>query len=325
MKKQTNDIVSLINKGVGKDIAMLGKDKRQEKCDALQTGIISLDLVTGINGLPKGRIVEIYGQPSSGKSTMCLTMIAHNQKEGRACAYIDAEYALDLDYAAKLGVDVDNLLIIQPDSGEEAFEAIEQLVREKAVEIIVVDSVSALSPRAELEAETGKPTMGAQARLYAQGLRKIVGPLHKNEVILFFINQMRLNIMGSQWDPYTTSGGMSLKFYASVRMEIKRRNALKIGEKAIGYEVEIAIKKNKIGKQNGIAKTHSIFGEGFSKEYDLLEFGTESGLITKQGNTYMFGDEKIGVGLAKTADNLKLNSELFDRILQELQRLQTQS
>lgn len=324
MKKNPEDIVNIINKAAGKDIASYGKDKKEEKIEALPTGILPLDLCTGINGLPKGRIVEVSGLPSCGKSTLCLGMIANNQKEGLTCAYIDAEYALDLDYAANLGVDVDSLIIIQPDSGEEAFEAIERLVRDKAADIIIVDSVSALSPKAELEAETGRPTMGAQARLMAQGLRKIVSPLAKSGTILFFINQLRMNIMGGQYDPYVTPGGMSLRFYTSVRMEIKRKNQMKVGEETIGYEIEIKISKNKVGKPMGIAKTHMVFGEGFSAAMDLLMMATEEEVVTKQGNTYLFKEEKIGVGLGKATNALKSNPELFAQILSELQQLQTQ-
>ena len=319
MKKSKDDITQQINEALGKKVAFYGSEKKDERVEALPTGILALDLATGIGGLPKGRIVEIYGQPSSGKSTLCLGMIASNQKKGVKCAYIDAEYALDLDYAAEMGVNVDDLIIIQPDSGEEAFEAIEKLVREESTGIIVVDSVSALTPRAEIEADTGRPTMGGQARLVAQGLRKIVPPLSKTGTILFFINQLRMNIMGGQYDPFITSGGMSLKFYASVRMEIKKKNMIKIGETIAGYETEIKIVKNKVGKPLEVAKTSIMLGEGFSPEWDLINIALEKDVIKKQGNTYSFNEEKVGVGINKTREALKNDSSLFERILVAVQ------
>lgn len=320
MKKTKDDITRQINEAIGKDIAFYGIEKKDERVEPLPSGIIPLDIAIGIGGFPKGRITEIYGQPSSGKSTLCLGAIAHNQKNGLKCAYIDAEYALDLDYAQSIGVNVDELIIIQPDSGEEAFEAIEKLVREKSVSIIVVDSISALTPRAEIEAETGRPTMGGQARLISQALRKITPQVSKSNVVLLFINQLRMNIMGGQYDPYITSGGMALKFYASVRMDIKRRNMIKVGENVIGYETEIKIVKNKVGKPNGVGKTSIIFGEGFSPEWDVILLGLEKDIIKKQGNTYFFGEEKIGVGLNKTREELRTNRELFEKILQVVQQ-----
>jgi recombination protein RecA len=307
-----------INKAIGKLIAFTGADKEEQKVEALPTGILPLDTVIGIGGLPKGRIIEIHGLQSSGKTSLCMQIISQYQKRGLNCAYVDAEYSFNFDHAHTFGVDTDNLLLLQPDCGEEAFEAMEQLVRNKTAQVIVVDSVPALVPRPEAEAEIGKPTMGGQARLMAQGLRKLIGPINKNGAIIIFINQLRQNIMGGQYDPYTLPGGMALRFYSSVMLELKKDKAIVSGETLLGYEIRVRVKKNKVGTPAGECMIHLMFKDGFSAEADVLEAAEKLEIITRAGNTFYFGETKLGVGLNRVRTFLKDNPEIMAQIQDRL-------
>ncbi len=316
--KETKDIVDEINQLAGKDIAIWGDHDSVDKVDPLPTGILPLDWAIGIGGLPKGRIVEIKGLPSTGKSSLCLGIIKNAQKSGIQCAYIDAEFALDMDFAEKLGVKVEDLAIIRPDCGEEAFTAIDKLLRDKSVGLIIVDSISGLVPRGDIEAEVGKYMIGSQARMVSMELRKIVGPLSKSGAVIIFINQYRMNILGGQYDPYTTPGGMSLRFYTSVSLEIKRDGIVKQGDEPIGYSALINIKKNKVGRPNGKCNVTFLFDEGFSASADIIDMGEKSGVILREGNSYFYGKDKLGVSLNKTRDYLKENPVIADEILQKI-------
>ena len=300
--KSLQNIIDNINKLIGKDVAFIGDGV--EKVDAEATGLLPLDYAIGIGGLPKGRIIEVHGLQSTGKSSLCLAIIAAFQKKGLLCSYVDAEYAYSKEYAQKMGVDTDKLLLLKVDCGEEAFEVMERLIKESGVKLIVVDSVSALVPRPEAEAEYGKPQMGGQARLMASGMRKLVGPVSKNGAIIIFINQLRQNIMGGQYDPYTLPGGMALRFYSSVMMELKKEKALMKGDKIVGYPIHIKIKKNKVGLPGEECEVQLFFSSGFSGESDILSMGEKAGLITKDGNTYFSGEIKLGVGQNKARQYL---------------------
>lgn len=312
------DAAGDINKLIGKLIAFTGSEKLEQKVDAISTGITPLDSVIGIGGLPRGRIVEIHGLQSSGKTSLCLAIISKFQKNGMPCAYIDAEYSFDFDHAKTFGVDTDNLLLLQPDCGEEAFEAMEKLVRDKSVQLIVVDSVPALIPRPEAEAEIGKPQMGGQARLMAAGLRKLIGPVNKNGAIVIFINQLRQNIMGGQYDPYTLPGGMALRFFSSLMLELKRDSAIKSGDTLIGYEIRVRVKKNKVGTPAGECTVHLMFKNGFSGEADILDIAEKLGIVTRVGNTYYFGEIKLGTGVGKARKYLKDNPDITETIKLQL-------
>jgi len=308
--------IDKINKLLKKDIAFTGKTTR-EKIDSLSTGIISLDYILGNGGFPKGRVVDINGLSSTGKSSLCLHTIAEAQKKGITCAYIDAEYSFILKHAQKLGVNTDELIIIQPDSGEEAFEAMEILIKEK-VGVIVVDSVSALSPRAEIEAEIGKPQMGSQARLVSQGLRRLMSPISKNNTVVLFINQMRQNIMGGRYNPYIVAGGMALKFYSSIRLEMKRTAVLSLDNKQLGHTIEFHTAKNKVFEPNKRCSVKYFLDGGFEKEGNIFEIAEEAEVLTRKGNTYYFGDTKIAIGKEKAAEALMTDSDLRQQILDSL-------
>ncbi len=321
MKK---NILEEINKEAGERIAFTGKDINQE-IEAVPTGMMPLDQAIGCGGLPKGRIIEIHGLPSSGKTSLCLGITASYQRHGLTCAFVDAEYALNIEHAKKMGVDTDKLLIIQPDTGEQAFEAIEKLVREDAAQFIVVDSASALVPRAIIEAETGKPTMGSQARLISQGLAKLIGPVSKRGTIVIFLNQMRMNIMGGTYDPYTVTGGMALRFYATIIMQLYRDKALMQGEELKGYSIKVKIKKNKVGNPAEECNVDLFFDTGFSTESDLLIFGEKSGIISHIGNTYKYGEVKLGSSQNKAREFLTENPQIATEILSQLQPQQSKT
>lgn len=321
MKKETKSVeetIKEINKESGEKLAFLGKDADQE-VEVISTGIMPLDWAFGCGGLPKGRIIEMHGIQSSGKTSLCLGIISNFQKKGLSCAFIDAEYALNLDHARNIGVDTDKLIIIQPDTGEQAFEAIEKIIKNDAAKLIVIDSASALVPRAVMEAETGKPTMGSQARLISQGLVKLIGPASKNGTIIIILNQLRANIMGGQYDPYTVTGGMALRFYASIIMSLTKETAITRGDDVIGYGIKIQIKKNKVGPPNEKCTVKFMFEGGFSGEINILDIAEKSGIITHTGNTYLFGDIKLGVGENKARDFLSKNPEITSQILELLQ------
>lgn len=321
-KSKDEDIVSSINDGASKEIAFYGKDWEGQDIEVMPTGMLPFDYALGIGGLPVGRIIEIHGLQSTAKTSLCLGIIAHLQKQGVACAFADAEYALNMDHARKIGVDTDSLLVIRADTGEEFFEAIEKIVRQKAAKFIVVDSVSALVTRAELEADVNKPNMGGQARLMANGLRRLVAPLAKSGCVLVFINQLRANIMGGQYDPYSVPGGMALRFYSTIILELKRGEALKIGDTQVGIDVNIHVKKNKVGSPNTQAKVTFLFEEGFSAEADILLIGEKAGVIKHEGNTYSFSGEKLGIGLSKSREYLTKNPEVSSAILAAIQESQ---
>lgn len=314
MKK---DIVSEINKSAGKTIAFEGSDVDQN-VTAMPTGILPLDAALGIGGLPKGRMIEIHGLQSTGKTALTLAIIAKFQKDGMTCAFVDAEYALNIQHAKSLGVDTDKLIVIQPDCGEEAFDAVEKLVRQKGAEFIVVDSVPALVPRGQIEAEIGKPSMASQARLMSAGLSRLAGPVKKNNATIVFISQMRMNIMGGQYDPYTVPGGMAMRFYTSIILELKREKAVSVGDNLIGYNIRIKVKKNKVGKPGTDCLVQLEFEGGFSAEADLLNLALDAGLIVRKGNTYFFGDTKLGIGENRAKESLAKNPETAEAVRAQL-------
>ncbi len=301
-------------------IMKLGDSASQINVEIVPTGIISLDIALGAGGLPRGRIVEIYGAESSGKTTVANYFIAQVQKQGGTAAFVDAEHALDPDYAKKIGVSIDDLLISQPDSGEQALEIVETLVRSNAVDIIVVDSVAALTPRAEIEGEMGDSHMALQARLMSQALRKLTAIASKSKTIIIFINQVRQKIGVFFGNPETTTGGMALKFYSSVRMELRKSAQLKKGDKIVGNRVKVKIVKNKIAPPFKIAEFDLMFDEPgiISKPADVLDTGIELGIITKSGNTLSWNDQKLGVGRENAKKFLYENKKVMDKIISEI-------
>jgi recombination protein RecA len=304
-----------IEKQFGKgSIMLLGDNKIYDEIDAVSTGSMSLDIALGIGGLPRGRVCEIYGPEGSGKTTVALTAIANAQALGGVAAFIDAEHALDPLYARKLGVDIDNLLVSQPDTGEQALEITEMLVRSGAVEIIVIDSVAALVPRAEIEGEMGDQHVGLQARLMSQALRKLTGAISKTNTLVLFTNQMRMKIGVMFGNPETTSGGQALKFYASVRLDIRRLGAITQGEEVIGNQVRVKVVKNKVAAPFKKAEFDILYGEGISKEGDLIDLAVTANIIQKSGAWYSYGDERLGQGRENVRTFLKENPDLFTRI-----------
>ncbi len=310
-KKALELAIKQIDKSFGKGTLMRLGDKEIEPIDAISTGSLGLDMALGIGGIPKGRITEIYGPESSGKTTLALQAIASAQKEGAICAFIDAEHALDVYYAKALGVDIDNLLVSQPDFGEQALEILETLTRSGAVDLIVVDSVAALTPKAEIEGDMGDSHVGLQARLMSQALRKITGLLHKMNTTLIFINQIRMKIgtMG-YGSPETTTGGNALKFYASVRIDIRKIATLKQGDSQIGNRVKAKVVKNKVAPPFRQAEFDIMFGEGISFEGELIDYGVKLDIIDKSGSWFSYGATKLGQGKENAKQTLKDNPEL---------------
>lgn len=282
--------------------------------ESTPTGSISLDMALGVGGIPKGRIIEIYGPESSGKTTLTLHMIAEVQKRGGTAAFIDAEHALDPDYAKKIGVNLEDLLISQPDSGEQALDITETLVRSNAIDLIVVDSVAALTPRAEIEGEMGASHMGLQARLMSQALRKLTGIISKSSTTVIFINQIRMKIGVMFGNPETTTGGNALKFYASVRIEVRRSAQIKNGDKVVGNRTKVKIVKNKVAPPFRVAEFDIMYNEGISAAGDLLDTGVLMGVIDKSGNSYTFEDVKLGVGRENSKNFLKEHKDIFEKI-----------
>lgn len=278
------------------------------------TGSISLDLAMGIGGIPKGRIIEIYGPESSGKTTLALHMIAEVQKRNGIAAFVDAEHALDPEYAGKIGVKLNDLLISQPDTGEQALDIVDTLVRSNAVDLIVIDSVAALTPRAEIEGEMGDSHMGLQARLMSQALRKLTGIISKSKSTVIFINQIRMKIGVMFGNPETTTGGNALKFYASMRVEVRKAAQIKQGEKIVGSRVKVKIVKNKVAAPFRTTEFDIMYNEGISRAGDLLDTGTAYGVIEKNGNTFSFGETKLGVGRENAKTFLKQNEAMMDEI-----------
>jgi recombination protein RecA len=315
--------MSTIEKQFGKGaIMLLGEREAQaEPVGVISTGAAGLDLALGIGGLPRGRVVEIFGPESSGKTTLTLHAIAEAQKAGLACAFIDAEHALDVTYARKLGVQVDDLLVSQPDTGEQALEICETLIRSGAVELIVVDSVAALVPKAEIEGDMGDSHMGLQARLMSQALRKLTGALSRTDTTLLFINQLRQKIGVVFGNPETTTGGNALKYYASVRLDIRRAGNIKDGDNVVGHKARIKVVKNKMAPPFREVEVDIIFGRGIDAVADLLERSVDAGLIEKNGNWYSFEEEKMGPGRDKASVALGERPELMLDLRERLMAL----
>jgi len=297
-----------IDQAFGKGSVMRLGEKPVVEIEAISTGSLSLDIALGIGGLPKGRIIEIYGPESSGKTTLALHCIAEAQKNGGVCAFVDAEHALDPIYARKLGVDLDDLLVSQPDTGEQALEITDTLVRSGAVDVLVIDSVAALTPRAEIEGEMGDSLPGLQARLMSQALRKLTASINKSKTLVIFINQIRMKIGVMYGNPETTTGGNALKFYASVRLDIRRTGQIKERDEVIGSETRVKVVKNKVAPPFKQVQFDIIYGEGISKTGELIELGVKAGVIDKSGSWYAYGSQKIGQGKEAARRFLKENA-----------------
>ncbi len=304
-----------IEKQFGKgSIMRMGDSSIGEDIQAVSTGSLGLDIALGIGGLPRGRVVEIYGPESSGKTTLTLSVIAQMQKIGGVAAFIDAEHALDPQYAAKLGVNVPDLLISQPDTGEQALEIVDMLVRSGSVDIVVVDSVAALTPRAEIEGEMGDSHMGLQARLMSQALRKLTGNIKRTNTLVIFINQIRMKIGVMFGNPETTTGGNALKFYASVRLDIRRTGAIKKGDEVIGSETRVKVIKNKVAPPFKQAEFDILYGEGISREGEIIELGVNAKFVEKAGAWYSYNGEKMGQGKDNSRDYLKAHPAIANEI-----------
>ncbi|HET7159616.1 MAG TPA: recombinase RecA [Burkholderiales bacterium] len=313
--KALSAALSQIEKQFGKgSIMRMGEADIAKDIEVVSTGSLGLDIALGIGGLPRGRVVEIYGPESSGKTTLTLSVIAEMQKLGGTAAFIDAEHALDPQYAAKLGVDVEQLLISQPDNGEQALEIADMLVRSGSVDVVVVDSVAALVPKAEIEGEMGEPQMGLQARLMSQALRKLTANIKRSNTLVIFINQIRMKIGVMFGNPETTTGGNALKFYASVRIDIRRIGSIKKGEEVIGSETRAKVVKNKVAPPFRNAEFDILYGEGISREGEIIELGVEHRIIEKSGAWYSYGKERIGQGKDNVRDYLKEHPEMAQEI-----------
>ncbi|MDA8205563.1 MAG: recombinase RecA [Thermaerobacter sp.] len=304
-----------IEKQFGKgSIMRLGQEASRSSVEVISTGCLTLDLAMGVGGLPRGRVVEIYGQESSGKTTVALHAIAQAQKSGGVAAFIDVEHALDPTYTSRLGVNLDDLLISQPDTGEQALEIAEALVRSGAVDIVVVDSVAALVPRAEIEGEMGDAHVGLQARLMSQALRKLTGAISKSRTVCVFINQLREKVGVMFGNPETTPGGRALKFYSSIRLEVRRIDSLKNGTEVVGNRTRIKVVKNKVAPPFKQAEFDILYGEGISREGSILDLAVDMGFVQKSGAWYAYGDTRLGQGRENTRDYLKGNPDLADEL-----------
>lgn len=313
-KKNLSAVMDEIREKFGDGMIMKLGDVRKVDVQAIPTGSVSLDLALGIGGVPRGRIVEIYGPESSGKTTLTLHIVANAQKAGGSAAFVDAEHALDPEYAKRIGVNVDELLISQPDTGEQALDIVETLVRSNAVDIIVVDSVAALVPKAEIEGEMGDQHVGRQARLMSQALRKLTAIVSRSNTIVVFINQIRMKIGVMFGNPETTTGGQALKFYSSVRIEVRRAAQIKKGDSVVGNRVNVKIVKNKVAPPFRKAEFDIMYNEGISREGDLLDTGVLYEIIKKSGNSFVFGEEKLGVGRESARVFLKEHRDIAEKI-----------
>ena len=314
--------IDKIEKSYGKGTIMRMGDEAVEPLEAISTGSLSLDIALGIGGLPKGRVIEIYGPESSGKTTLAMHSITNVQKAGGIAAFIDAEHAFDRFYAQKLGIDLENLLISQPDNGEQALEITENLIRSGAIDIIVIDSVAALTPRSEIEGEMGDSKMGLQARLMSQALRKLTATISRTGCCCIFINQLREKIGVMFGNPETTTGGNALKFYASVRLDIRRIGQLKEGENIVGNRTKVKVVKNKVAPPFKVAEFDIMYGEGISKAGEIVDLGVEHNIIKKSGSWFSYGDTKLGQGRDAVKqlliDNPELSDELEEKIKESL-------
>ncbi|HLX79675.1 MAG TPA: recombinase RecA [Burkholderiales bacterium] len=317
-QKALEAALAQIEKQYGKGSIMKMDDAAIKDIDVVSTGSLGLDIALGVGGLPRGRVVEIYGPESSGKTTLTLQVIAEMQKIGGTAAFIDAENALDISYAAKLGVKTEDLLISQPDTGEQALEIADMLVRSGAVDVIVIDSVAALTPKAEIEGEMGEPQMGLQARLMSQALRKLTGNIKRTNTLVIFINQIRMKIGVMFGNPETTTGGNALKFYASVRMDIRRIGAIKKGEEVVGSETRVKVVKNKVAPPFRNAEFDIMYGEGISRAGEMLELGVIHGVVEKSGAWYIYNGDRLGQGKDNCRDFLKENPALAQEIEQKI-------
>ncbi|MEO0046549.1 MAG: Protein RecA [Bacteroidota bacterium] len=310
-----------LDKAYGKGTVMKMGDKAVEEVEVIPSGSLGLDLALGVNGYPKGRVIEIYGPESSGKTTLTLHAIAEAQKAGGIAAFIDAEHAFDRNYAEKLGVDIENLIISQPDNGEQALEIAENLIRSGAIDIVVIDSVAALTPKSEIEGEMGDSKMGLHARLMSQALRKLTGTISKTNCTVFFINQLREKIGVMFGNPETTTGGNALKFYASVRLDIRRSSQIKDGENVIGNRTKVKVVKNKVAPPFKTAEFDIMYGEGVSKTGEILDLAVEFEIIKKAGSWFSYGDTKLGQGRDAVKVLIKDNPELADELEQKIKEV----
>ena len=314
-EKALEQALAHIDRAFGKGSVMkLGQNTTAVQTEAISTGSLGLDIALGIGGLPKGRVIEVYGPESSGKTTLTLHVVAEAQKKGGICAFVDAEHALDPAYARKLGVDVDELLISQPDTGEQALEIADTLVRSGAIDVLVIDSVAALTPRAELEGEMGDIHVGLQARLMSQALRKLTGSISKSGCMVIFINQIRMKIGVMFGSPETTSGGNALKFYASVRLDIRRIGALKDRDEIVGNQTRVKVVKNKVAPPFKVVEFDIMYGHGISKMGELLDLGVKAGVVEKSGSWFSCGDQRIGQGRENAKEFLTENSDIAEEI-----------
>ncbi|MBB1399057.1 recombinase RecA [Pseudoalteromonas sp. SG44-8] len=313
-QKALDAALSQIERQFGKGSIMKLGDNKALDIDAISTGSLGIDIALGIGGLPMGRIVEIYGPESSGKTTLTLQVIAEAQKEGKTCAFVDAEHALDPIYAQKLGVNIDELLVSQPDTGEQALEICDMLVRSSAVDVVVVDSVAALTPKAEIEGDMGDSHMGLQARLMSQALRKLTGNIKRSNTLCIFINQIRMKIGVMFGNPETTTGGNALKFYASVRLDIRRIGSVKEGDEVVGNETRVKVVKNKVAPPFKQAEFIIMYGEGISKHGELIDLGVKHKLVEKAGAWYSYNGSKVGQGKSNSIKFLKENPDISNEI-----------
>ncbi len=306
--------LSQIEKTFGKGSIMKLGDNKMEAIEATSTGSLGLDIALGVGGVPRGRVIEIFGPESSGKTTLTLHVVAEAQKKGGTCAFVDAEHALDPIYAKKLGVNIDELLISQPDTGEQALEIADTLVRSGAIDVVVIDSVAALVPKAELDGEMGDSHMGLQARLMSQALRKLTGSISRTNCTVIFINQIRMKIGVMFGSPETTAGGNALKFYASVRLDIRRIGAIKDKEEIVGNQTRVKVVKNKVAPPFRIVEFDIMYGEGISKTGELIDLGVKAGIIEKSGSWFSYGDQRIGQGRENAKQFMKDNPKVADEV-----------
>lgn len=321
-EKILNATLSQIRRQFGQgSIMRLGDDEVDRSIKVIPTGSLGLDLILGVGGLPRGRVVEIYGPEASGKTTLTLSVVAQAQKSGGSAAFIDAEHALNTAHASTLGVNVDDLLVSQPNNGEEALEIADQLVRSAAIDVVVVDSVAALTPRAELDGEMGDSFMGLHARLMSQALRKLTGSINKSKTLVIFINQIRMKIGQIYGSPEVTTGGNALKFYSSVRLDIRRIGAIKKGDEVIGSQTRVKLVKNKVAPPFKQCEFDMIYSHGISKEGELVDLGVEHGIVERAGAWYSFGDIRIGQGRDNARNFLMENSDIADQIESQIREI----